>query len=264
MHKSQLNGGHSAPMSAVSGPSISAAGGPEGEYVLALKDVVRILWKRLWLISLVAAVLTGAVVGISLLLTPTYEASIKILVGQEREALNNPSTPRENVWGPEQLTQTMVEGVNSRPIAEAVIQQLDLRMTPEELLGRLSAEQITKTQFITVSYRDSSPERAQQVANAIGDVFPEQVSQVNPSGLDIYATAWERAEKPGGPVSPQPLRNGLLALVLGLMLGAGLAFLLEYLDDSWHSPEEVEQISGVPTFGVIPEFEASTGKKERY
>lgn len=65
-------------------------------------------------------------------------------------------------------------------------------------------------------------------------------------------------------MSPDPVRNGALALVLGLMLGVGLAFLLEYLDDSWRSPEEVEQVSGVPTFGVIPEFKVPKDvKKDR-
>jgi capsular polysaccharide biosynthesis protein len=66
-------------------------------------------------------------------------------------------------------------------------------------------------------------------------------------------------------VSPKPLRNGLLALVLGLMLGTGMAFLLEYLDHSWRSPEEAEQITGVPTVGIIPEFKIlEDNKKGKY
>jgi capsular polysaccharide biosynthesis protein len=48
--------------------------------------------------------------------------------------------------------------------------------------------------------------------------------------------------------------------MLGGILGLGLAFLLENLDDSWRSPEEVELVSGVPTFGVIPVYEFSKGK----
>jgi capsular polysaccharide biosynthesis protein len=55
-------------------------------------------------------------------------------------------------------------------------------------------------------------------------------------------------------VSPDPLRDGLLGLVLGLMIGVGLAFLLDFLDDGLKSPDEVEQVSGVPTFASIPEF----------
>jgi len=64
-------------------------------------------------------------------------------------------------------------------------------------------------------------------------------------------------------VSPDPLLNGLVALALGLLLGLGLAFLLEYLDDSWESPEEVERVSGVPTFGVIPGFQVKTSEKKK-
>ncbi len=63
-------------------------------------------------------------------------------------------------------------------------------------------------------------------------------------------------------MSPNPVRNGLLALAIGLMFGVGLAFLLEYLDDSWQSPEEVEQVSGVPTFGIISEFKMPKGQKK--
>jgi capsular polysaccharide biosynthesis protein len=40
--------------------------------------------------------------------------------------------------------------------------------------------------------------------------------------------------------------------MVGAVLGTGLVFLLEFMDDSWRSPEEAEQVSGVPTFGVIP------------
>jgi capsular polysaccharide biosynthesis protein len=48
------------------------------------------------------------------------------------------------------------------------------------------------------------------------------------------------------------------------MLGIGLAFLLEYLYLSGlRSPEKVEQVSGVPTFGTIPDFEAARARKKK-
>jgi capsular polysaccharide biosynthesis protein len=47
------------------------------------------------------------------------------------------------------------------------------------------------------------------------------------------------------------------------MLGIGLALLMEHLDHSWRSPEEVEQISGVPTFATIPDFSLAMRKKGR-
>jgi capsular polysaccharide biosynthesis protein len=53
-------------------------------------------------------------------------------------------------------------------------------------------------------------------------------------------------------VSPNPVRRAFFALVIGVVLGAGLALLLEVIDDRWQSPEEVEEFSGIPTLGVVP------------
>jgi capsular polysaccharide biosynthesis protein len=237
------------------------SGFPESEYVPPLGDLLRVLWKRLWVILLVATMLTGLAAGYSFLQTPIYEASITILVGQEQGSTSEGLGGE--VQGLQQLTQTMAEGVNSRPVAEAVVEQYDLGMTPEDFLNDyLSVEQIAATQFIQIEYRDPSPERAVLVANAVGEVFSEQVSEVSPSANDVTATVWERAYVPDEPVSPNLVLNIGLALGIGLMLGVGLAFLLEHLDHSWRSPEEAEQISGVPNFAVIPELKVSKDKKE--
>lgn len=232
----------------------------EDEYILSLGDLLQVIWKRLWAIILMAVLLTGAAVGYSFGQTPIYEASIKILVGQEGRS-NVPGGLGGEVQGLQQITLTMAEAVNSRPVAQAVIKKLKLDITPEEFLANMTVEQVGTTQFIQVDYRDPDPRKARRVANAIGEVFSEEVSKVSPSANSITATLWERAVAPADPASPNLLLNGLLALMLGLMLGVGLAFLLEYLDDSWRSPEEVEQISGVPTFGIIPEFKVPKLKK---
>ncbi len=69
------------------------------------------------------------------------------------------------------------------------------------------------------------------------------------------------AVAPRSPSSPKLMRSLLLSLAIGLALGLGLAYLLELLDDRVRTPEEIEQLSGLATLGVIPnvdtELEAS-------
>lgn len=214
-----------------------------------------VAWKRLWLIAVVAIVLVSAAVGASLLQTPQYQASVQVLVGQGGLT----ETPNEAV-GLQQLTQTMAQIASSRPVSEAVIEELDLSTDAEEFASNRAVSQVSATQVIEISYTDTDPQRAQEVANAIGEAFSEEVSDITSSDTPITARILSQAEVPDSPASPEPVRNGILALALGGMLGVGLALLLEYFDDSWGSPEEAERISGVPTFGIIPEFTAATGK----
>lgn len=62
----------------------------------------------------------------------------------------------------------------------------------------------------------------------------------------------DRALPPASRFSPSYRKNGMLGLFLGLVGGLGLAFLLEYLDRSIRSPEQVEQALRLPALGVIP------------
>ena len=69
------------------------------------------------------------------------------------------------------------------------------------------------------------------------------------------------ANLPTEPVEPRPIRTGLLATAVGLMVGVGLAFLLEYLDDSIKTKEDADRLlPEVPTLALVP---AVTGWRER-
>jgi capsular polysaccharide biosynthesis protein len=200
------------------------------------------------LIVLIIVLIEGLAVGSSFLETPQYEASIKVLIGQESGAKVAPVS----VYDLQQLTLTMAQAVDTYPVADAAIRRLNLSMAPETLVDKLDSEAIEETQFIEVTYPDSDPRRAQRMVNAVGDAFSEQVSSISPSANAVTATVWEEARVPESPVSSNPVRRAFFALVIGAILGAGLALLLEVFDDRWQSPEEVEQFSGIPTLGVVP------------
>jgi capsular polysaccharide biosynthesis protein len=191
-----------------------------------LEYLVKTFWTRVWVVALAAVVSTGLTVGASLIQPTMYAASVEILVGQR----STDEIP-EDVFDLQQLTQTMAETMHSRRVAEGVIQELNLQTTPERFLQNMRVEQVKATQLIYVEYRDPNPQRAQEVADTIGKVFSEQISKASPSASSITTDVWEHAEIPERAVSPQPVRNGAIALGVGVMLGIVLALLLDYLDD---------------------------------
>jgi capsular polysaccharide biosynthesis protein len=224
------------------------------------QKILQTIRRRMWTIVVVAAVITVSTLGFSLYQTPTYEASVMILVGQKSPANAKLSA---DVTDLQELALTVAKMVDTGPVAEGVVKQLDLpEGSTREVLNNISVKPEAGTMVVNVSYRNSDPERAQLIANTIGQVLSEKVSGVTLVASGITATVWEPATLPKTPVSPDPIRNSILALVLGGLLGVVLAFLLEYVDDSWDSTEKVEEVSGVPSFGVIPRFSVSARKEE--
>ncbi|MBI5965740.1 MAG: polysaccharide biosynthesis tyrosine autokinase [Chloroflexi bacterium] len=70
----------------------------------------------------------------------------------------------------------------------------------------------------------------------------------------------EAAIVPVKPVRPKPVTNTGLAAVVGLMLAGGVAFLIEYLDDTVRTPEDVERILKLPIIGYIGDISISKGE----
>jgi len=71
----------------------------------------------------------------------------------------------------------------------------------------------------------------------------------------------DQAELPTSPYKPNKRLNLLLGAVVGLFLGVGLAFFFEYLDNTVKTPEDVEQMIRLPSFGMVPEISSERRKK---
>jgi capsular polysaccharide biosynthesis protein len=222
--------------------------------------ILQTIRRRMWTIMLVALVSAGAATGFSLLQTPTYESSVKILLGTKTTGDTNSAL---DVADLQELTLTVATAVPTTPVAEAVEERLkDPEVSAGQVLSNTSAEPDPGTVFVNVSYKASEPDNAQLIANTIGTVLSEKIPEMGLGESAITATVWEPATLPETPLSPDPVRNTVIGLVLGSLLGLVLVFLLEHISDSWTSKDELEEDFGVPTLGVIPKFRVSPRRKE--
>lgn len=220
--------------------------------ILAPRAILRILWRRLWVIALVTLLFLGANVGLAMTQTSSYESTLRVLVAQENTTEASVSNLSGTVEGLQQLTATLAEAAADRPVANEASERLDGQVSPEQILANLSVEQVGETQFIEITYESSNPELTRRVAEAVGGSFSGQISEISPSMGNVTASVWSPASEATAAATPDPLVGTLMALLLGVTLGVALAFLLEYLDDRWRSTEELEQASGVPNLGAVP------------
>jgi len=207
---------------------------------------------RRWWWFLAVGLLLGAAssYAVSQLLTPAYRASATVLVNETQV----PGTIAYNdILTSERLTKTYRELIMKRPVLETVIDELSLPFEPEELAGMLDVEVVRDTQLLQVSAESSDPEEARLIANATAEAFiiENTSSQLSRSGS---VSVVEAATTPASPVRPNVPLNTILGALAGLIVAGGLAALLEYLDDTVKSPEEVEAASGLATLGGVARF----------
>jgi capsular polysaccharide biosynthesis protein len=219
------------------------------EETISLRELMDTLKKRMKLILLIT--LTAIIVsgGVSFfLLTPIYQSSTQLLVNQSKseQPAYNPGEIQTNL----QLINTYNVIMKSPAILEKVISDLNLKMTASELNGKLTVASEKDSQVINLSVQDTDPYKAAKIANKTAEVFQNEIVKImNVDNVSILAKAEVGEEQ--SPIKPKPLLNVAIAMVVGLMIGVGLAFLLEFLDNTIKTEQEVEKLLELPVLGSI-------------
>ena len=194
---------------------------------------------------------------------PVYEASARVVMSR-RGGASQQENFSNTISGLQALAIEMeVAGLNRSMVEKIVNAQSDPgAVSAAEINENLTIAQLEDTRYLTLTYKDTDPTQAQEIVNTAAEVFAKEAPEASGVASNASVQVSALSGVPSAPEDPDLLRNAFGALVIGLMLGIGLAFLLEYLHlRGLHSPEKVEQVSGVPTFGTIPDFEAARTKK---
>lgn len=219
---------------------------------MELMELLAVLRRRLWTIVLVPLVAALTAAGVSLyVLQPTYEAKTTLWVVKTDGAALDYNTLLFN----RNLTKTYGEVAHSRSVANQVIQQLGLAESAASLQSRVKVNPVRDTELIAITVTDGDPDRAAAITNTLAAVFSQEIR--NFIKLDNVRVV-DRATVSVDPVRPRPFFNTAVALALGLMLGTGIAFLLEQLDVSFRAPEDVEKHLDLAVIGLVPVLEPAT------
>ncbi len=226
------------------------------EQEIELRELFFMIRKRIGMLVLITVLGLSLSAVISFYVqTPIYRTSTTLIVIKDDQPVVDPGTLTVN----RQLVKTYAQIIQSRTVAAEVVSSLGLDMTPEILQSKISVNVVGDTEILRIDLEDPDPRLAQTMANRVADVFMVQIRAI----MEIdNVSVIDRAVIPQSPVKPRPVLNMAIGTVLGGMLGLGLIFLLEYLDNTIKTPDDVQRSLDLPVLGAIPHFDASREKKQ--
>jgi capsular polysaccharide biosynthesis protein len=220
------------------------------EETISLRELFATLRKRLTLIIIITILATTISGAFSFFfMKPVYQASTQILVSQAA-AGSLGAIAGISFDDDAKYIETYNVIMKSPYILDQVIEELELNTTPGGLNGSVNVTQEGQSQVVTISVENYNPAEAVLIANEIATVFQREISQLMQiDNIHILSPA-ELAENPA-PIKPQPLLNMAIAFVVGLMASIGLAFLLEYLDNTVKTEQDIEKLLELPVLGAV-------------
>ena len=234
-------------------------GGPAVD-VRTFLQLLRSHWKLITAVTVLAGVASGALTA---RMTPRYASSVSFYVSAQANT-TDPSMAYQGALLSQQAAQSYADLLTGPRLVDSVIRYLGLPMTQSQLTAEVSARSIPQTVLLTATVTDASARRAREIATAIGIRFVRLVSVLErPPGqkhATVRVTVVAPAILPTAPVSPNPVRNIGLAILLGLLIGIALAALRRSLDTTIKSTDQLAATTaGRPVIGAVP-FDSAARK----
>lgn len=223
---------------------------------ISLRELFYILKKRIWLIlglTILGLAIAGGVS--SFLITPQYETFATLMVGKPIDYDSEKDEFRyDDILLNERLVHTYAELVRSRAVSDRVMERLNLNMSYEELQTKLEVSLVNDTEIIKINVQNSDQELAAEIANKVSEEFIETAKDnMKVENVEVI----DEAPVPMNPTSPKQSLNLIVGTVFGFMAGLFITFLLEYLDDTFKSSNEIEAVLQLPVLAKIPQIKTA-------
>lgn len=224
-------------------------------------DLLRLLYAlrdKIWWI--VAAAVTAACCAIAItyfFITPSYESTSTILVLSKETTL----TSLADLQLGSQLTQDYKVLITSRPVLQAVVDDLELDMNYKAFKSCIEITNPEDTRILKLTVTMPSP----VLAKAAVDKLASEASEFIGDKMEVTPPkVIEEGEVPVTRSSPSYRKNAILGFVLGAVLVCGIVVVLELLNDSIMTEDDITRYLNLPTLAVVPErggYEHSRTKK---
>lgn len=209
-------------------------------------DALKKRWFMIVSITLAATIISAAISFF--LIKPKYAASTKLFIGKEEA--ESQGYNQNDVTMYQKLMKTYSATIKTKDLVERALEGSKINLNTNTVLENLTVTTVTDTQILEVKYNSIDPNEAATIIKKVTDEFIKTSKKLVPNGnIQII----ESVEVPDKPISPNKKMNIAIAFALGLGVGGGLALLLEFLDNTFKTKEQIERELDIPVIGTIPQ-----------
>lgn len=214
---------------------------------------------RQHLLELIFVTLVAALVGFTaskFLMNPKYDSSALMIVNTRQDV--NANVTSDQINSATKLVSTYSIIIKSDTVLQQVIDNLGLNLTYAQLNKRVTVAAVDDTQVMKITVQSDSPEWARQVCEQIITVAPDVIKEAVEAGSVKVISNPSLATEP---VSPNIMKNTMLAAAVGFVLVIGIIVLQVLLDNKINTEEDVTKYLDMTVLGVIPQYDQG-GKME--
>lgn len=227
------------------------------EIEIDLKELFFILKEKILLILAVGLLISCLTCAFTVFLAPpVYMSTSSILVLTKETTLASLADLQMG----SQLTNDYEVLINSRPVLERVIRNLNLNMEYQDLREDITINNPADTRILEVAVESRSPRSARRIVNELTKIasgfIGEKMEVVPPKII-------EEGELPIEKTRPILWINALIGLLMGLFGCAGVITVMAVLDDTIKTEDDIEKYLGIPTLAVVPDRKDYIGSQKR-
>lgn len=217
---------------------------------IGIADIIEMMIRRWWIWAICAVTFSiGAFVYTQVFVEPLYKTNGTLYVNAQRTQDINIS--QGEMSSSQALVKTYQEILNQRTFLSQISEDLDGRYSAGQLRGMISYNAVNETQIMEIKVVGKDPQDVYEICHSVLIHAPDELIRVISAGS---VKILDDGQVPTAPFSPNVKQNSLIALILGIAVGAGIILLLELFDTRIKSREDIVKKLPEPLLGEIPEF----------
>lgn len=253
-----------------------------------LRDLLRLLRRQRLLVLAAVIIAAGAGAAYSILKTAVYEASADLQFNDQSQDLAVLGLPVPLPQDPARQAAAASEVITSKRVVDAVFEKLDGELSRDAILDSVETSVDSATNLVTIATTADNADLAARIANEFARQTRLTATATERTRLRQAARRAQRslrrgdptaetealtgqrvsvllslasiakpveivtaASPPGSPASPKPVRDTLLAMLLGLIFGLLAAFVRDSLDRRLTDAHEIQHQLHVPMVGYV-------------